>query len=73
MTHYKLRTAEFDLSSKDGRAAFDKYASSGELPFEVHAGGGAGAPQGLRGRRPREQLLHGAVEVGLEPRHPAPG
>ncbi|PTL84995.1 hypothetical protein [Vitiosangium sp. GDMCC 1.1324] len=34
MTHYKLRTAEFDLSNKDGRAAFDKYASSGELPFK---------------------------------------
>ncbi|WNG17938.1 hypothetical protein [Cystobacter fuscus] len=34
MTHYKLHTAEFDLSSKDGRAAFDKYASSGELPFK---------------------------------------
>ncbi|WP_257463318.1 hypothetical protein [Archangium lipolyticum] len=34
MTHYKLRTAEFDLSSKEGRAAFDKYATSGELPFK---------------------------------------
>ncbi|MCY1073067.1 hypothetical protein [Archangium lansingense] len=34
LTHYKLRTAEFDLSNKEGRAAFDKYATSGELPFK---------------------------------------
>jgi hypothetical protein len=38
LTHFKLRTAEFDLSKKDGRAAFDKYASSGALPFKDGAG-----------------------------------
>jgi hypothetical protein len=38
MSHYKLRTAEFDLGTDEGRAAYSKFASSGEMPFQDGAG-----------------------------------
>ncbi|MFP2911630.1 hypothetical protein ACLESD_42715 [Pyxidicoccus sp. 3LFB2] len=37
-TNYKLRTAEFDLGTPEGKAAHEKFVATGELPFTDGAG-----------------------------------